>query len=743
MGFWSFLNILKRRWWLILVATAMVTSVVAWRYISMPKEWEGFATVAEYRSLMNNRTVIYPDTYSLQVDLITRLQNIANVIGSYTVILSTWRELRDSGRWRPAELIAQNYPTNERDFAGVLDLIGRLEIKPIPNTEYLSVVIRVQGDEENAPQQAQYAMEVLLRKFEEQYNSLNEQVAKPSRQFIEAQYAQAKRDYERASRNLSEYMDRNPDVIQNETQTGVLLNQISRTETQLYDAEVQQRSVSARLARLEQQFKSGAVGKPQKELSRVVRTNNLRQQLIQQLVQAQSELESQRAQGRGENHPEVLRAMARVDEVQKQLDVQAETILDSQSTGVNNLYDNLLREYLTAITENDAADRRVQLLRTQATQMRSRLNGLPLRQREVETLRLERQLAQDKVTLMQRKMDEATVREQELLGGQFIKRIDNANVRPVDRKVPLRIGLAFALSLILSTGLVLLLSQMDQSVYNPTQAAAQLGMPVVASLPRLRRALVARDHTDQSPLGASYQMLSTSLLGANGRLQGNTVAITGAEPNVGRSTVAYNLAVTLARDGVRVVLIDADMRQPSLHTMLRLENRVGLSEVLRGEVEPEQVVQMTPVEGLVFISAGSAPDNPIRLLHSKRMDDVLERLSQVSDFVVIDTPSGNTFADGSVTAKSAKNVLVVHAAGTPVSDSTREFLQRLEHLGVNLVGAVLNKVRVADSVSYQQYQRNYRNTLALRNGHSAARPALTSGQVETQEPEQTAPRDDQ
>jgi uncharacterized protein involved in exopolysaccharide biosynthesis len=209
MTLWQVVKILKRRWWLIGLVTGVVTGVVFAYYWAQPREFEGFMTVAEFRSIIANRTVIYPDPYTLQVDLITRLQNVANVIGSFTVLYSTWRELKDSGQWEPAEEIKRVYPLNEQDYAGVIDLVNRLEIKPIPNTEYLRVTLRVQGDIDKAPRQAQYAMEVLLRKFQEHYQALNAQTARPSREFVQAQYEEAQREYERASRQLSEYLNQN------------------------------------------------------------------------------------------------------------------------------------------------------------------------------------------------------------------------------------------------------------------------------------------------------------------------------------------------------------------------------------------------------------------------------------------------------------------------------------------------------------------------------------------------------
>jgi len=679
-----------------------------------------------------------------KADLITQLQNIANILGSRTVLMSTWLDLKVSGRWKPADIIRRIYPTNQQDYAGVFDLARRLEIKPVPNTEYLAVSLTVEGDEEEIADQARNAMETLLRKFEAQYKTLTDQGVRPQIQFIESQVKQAKRELDRANTTLADYLERNPNVLQTETNTTITLNAIARAEMNLFEAQVAQRAATAKLAQVQKQLAQGKAGDQMRKANEIVRTNPIRQKILAQLVDAQNTLQSLRAKGYGENWPDVQRAKASVDDLNQQLSKETDTILETVARSTNSVYDALLRDYLTSSAEMDVANQRVGELSRIAQSERSKLNGLPERIKNVEEMRLRKQLAQDQVVLLQKKLDEARLREQEQSGSRFIKRIDDASVQPIDKRMGLKVVLAFMLSLILSTGLVLLLSQLDQGVYTPTQAEGLLGHPVIAALPRMRRTLLPRDRADQTALGASYQMLSTGLLGANGRIKEPSIAITSAEPNVGRSTVALNLAMTLARDGARVVLVDADMRQPSLHQLLRLENRVGLSEILSGDAEAEQVVQMTPVEGLVFISAGAPPENPIRLLRSPRMQELLKKLDAVADFVIIDTPAGITFADGSMTAMAASNTLVVHSAGSPVSNATKEFFKRLEHLGVNIVGVVLNKVRADDNAGFQHFQRAYRSTLALRNGYTSARPALTSGtEVEEQQPEQTSPRDDQ
>uniref|UniRef100_A0A7V4G9A4 non-specific protein-tyrosine kinase n=1 Tax=Desulfobacca acetoxidans TaxID=60893 RepID=A0A7V4G9A4_9BACT len=211
----------------------------------------------------------------------------------------------------------------------------------------------------------------------------------------------------------------------------------------------------------------------------------------------------------------------------------------------------------------------------------------------------------------------------------------------------------------------------------PEEAERLLKLPVFAVIPLMKpNALDKQDGF--TPIGASYQILSTNLWYASRQMQGSAVVIASAEPNVGRSTTAANLAITLARDGARVLLVDGDMRQPTLHTRFGVDNSLGLADVLAGEKSIEDVAVPTMTEGLVLIPAGSSANNPVRLLRSPAMEQFIERTTRLADFVIFDSPAGAIFADSTLIAAHVKNVIIVHAAGQPSRGAEAEFHARLD-----------------------------------------------------------------
>jgi capsular exopolysaccharide synthesis family protein len=182
--------------------------------------------------------------------------------------------------------------------------------------------------------------------------------------------------------------------------------------------------------------------------------------------------------------------------------------------------------------------------------------------------------------------------------------------------------------------------------------------------------------------------------------------ITSAGPKEGKSTTAANLAVAFAQQGQRVVLVDCDLRRPRVHTLFDVSQNPGLTNLLLGDATLDQVVRPTRVPGLSVITSGPLPPNPVELLGSQQMRDVLERIE--SDLVVLDTPPMLVASDAAVLARAADGVLMVVRAGTTQRGALQESAQQLASIGARLVGTVLNDpdAEVAKYASYYQYYFN-------------------------------------
>lgn len=210
---------------------------------------------------------------------------------------------------------------------------------------------------------------------------------------------------------------------------------------------------------------------------------------------------------------------------------------------------------------------------------------------------------------------------------------------------------------------------------------------------QLESALVAlRDPRSQA--AEAYRTLRTNLLFSSLDTPLRTLLITSTAPDEGKSTTVANLAVTMAQSEQQVLLVDCDLRRPSLHTLFGLGNAVGLTSLILDQAGAESAIQRTAVPGLSLLSSGPLPPRPADILGSRRMEALLGTLREQADIVLFDTPPILSVTDAAVLATRVDGVLLVLQAGTTRRDRAREARRLLEKVKANIVGVVLNNAQV-------------------------------------------------
>ena len=206
----------------------------------------------------------------------------------------------------------------------------------------------------------------------------------------------------------------------------------------------------------------------------------------------------------------------------------------------------------------------------------------------------------------------------------------------------------------------------------------------------------------RSPVSEAYRTLRTNLDFSSLDKPIKTMLVTSAGPEEGKSTVLANLAVTTAQTGRKVILVDCDLRRPTLHYLFNLKNDVGLTTMVVDDVAMESPpLQYTGVEGLQLVSSGPLPPNPSELLGSRRMEDIIADLLERADVILFDAPPVVAVTDAAVLATKVDGVLLVINAGGTKRDYAKAAKARLEKVNANLLGAVLNNVRF--DVSLHRY----------------------------------------
>lgn len=197
----------------------------------------------------------------------------------------------------------------------------------------------------------------------------------------------------------------------------------------------------------------------------------------------------------------------------------------------------------------------------------------------------------------------------------------------------------------------------------------------------------------KNPAAEAYRVIRSGIQFAQAGKELQTIALTSCTPNEGKSTTIANLAVVLTQAGKSVLLIDCDMRNPTVHKNFNLSNKVGLSSCISMGTALSDAVQKTSIEGLYALTGGVIPPNPSELLGSEQMKNVLQRAKEQYDYVLIDTPPVMPVTDALIVGRFVDGMILVIASAEVKVEMARDVKNQLVNAGANILGVVLNKVR--------------------------------------------------
>lgn len=388
--------------------------------------------------------------------------------------------------------------------------------------------------------------------------------------------------------------------------------------------------------------------------------------------------------------PEMVQLKARLDEMDAQIRTVATAIRDS-----------IRAEYVVTVNRERSLQSQVEQLKGDMLDLRDRSVQYNILLREVDTSRT----LYD--GLLQR------YKEVGVTGGvtaNNISIIDRGVTPDKPSKSRLFINLALAALFGLGLGVVaaLILEALDETLGSPEDVENKLGLPLLAVIPLLDRGLSPQEALRdlRSNFSEAYYSLRTALQFSTPDGVPGNLLVTSSRPAEGKSTTAFATAINLARLGRKVLLVDGDLRNPSMHRVVGVENDVGMSNLLSGGAELSALVKPTGQDNLDFIACGPLPPNPAELWGGDRLRRVLEEASHLYDHVVIDGPPVLGFADAPLLASAVGGtIFVLEAKGTRRAQA-RGALRRLSIGNSRILGAVLTKFN-NKAVQYGGYDYAY------------------------------------
>jgi capsular exopolysaccharide synthesis family protein len=490
-----------------------------------------------------------------------------------------------------------------------------------------------------------------------------------ARKFLEEQLAELKQRLEDSERNLSSYADNKEIITLSSLQTadGKTVSQktLASANLEALNAELAQATADRILAESVARQRSG---------DRNALDNSTLNNLREERAKAQAEYAKLMVQF----EPEYPAAKA----IESQISALNQSILAEEArsrTGTS-------ARYSEAVEREQKLRRQVNILKRQFSGERRDSIQYNIFQREVDT---NRQLYDG---LLQRYKEIGVAG----VGTNNISVVDRAQPpgRPSSPKLLLNVVLALLAGLGFAAAYVFVMEQIDQTVKDPNDLKSKLGIAPLGSIPDFEREDILLSLTDKKSVSwEAYLSIRTSLSFLTDHGVPRSFLLTSTRPNEGKSTSAFALAAVLASTGKRILLIDGDMRNPSLHQMLGIENRTGLSNNLSGSDDLARLVHKKTTYGFDAMTAGPIPPNAAELLSSSRMQELVTKLGETYDTVIIDAPPVLGLADIPLLADSVEGVIYTIEAGGVKIRGIQSAIQRIRSSRAHIFGGIITKVQ--------------------------------------------------
>jgi len=591
----------------------------------------------------------------------------------------------------------QSSAGSERGDAAPIALKNLRVTRP-PNT-YLMLI----GYRSDDPRLAADAANAIAQSYLEHSYDIRMRSSASLATFMERQLDELKVKMEHSSLALAAF-ERELTVINPEEKTNILGTRLVQLNTEHTSAQAEQLRQQAAWESVEGGSLEAALASPQGEALR---------KLAERLQEAREHF-SDVASYYGSNHPEYRRAKAQLDQVEGAIETTRADISRRVEVGF------------------EESQRREKMAAAAAVEAKVEFDRVNARSFEYQAAKREADADKTLYAELVRKIKEAGINAG--FQNSAIRIADAARpaLKPVSPDIPLNALLALLFSALVAVSAAVVADLLDKTIKDPEQVARTLRTEVVGSLPLMKKVPGGRvlalpaasselglEEHDPSGFRESVRTLRNSILLASLAQRYRSLLVTSAAPGEGKTTTAANLAAAHAEQGRRTLLIDGDLRRPSVHRSFNLPGIVGLANVLRGEFHwRAAVIPLESLPNLHVLPAG-APSRHSADLIGRGLMEMIEEAAADYDLVVVDAPPLLGFAEPLQMATAVDGVLVVARAGRTTRKAVAAVLATLNRVRANIIGLVLNEVHreLSDSYYYYDYYRSYyRDTEHVGNG---------------------------
>ncbi|RJP80383.1 MAG: polysaccharide biosynthesis tyrosine autokinase [Candidatus Zixiibacteriota bacterium] len=712
--------ILRGRWIILLCFLVVLGTTTFFTYRMEPVYQASTSIMIEDKGRLEQSVFGFSNLLASQ----TTIANQVEVIKSRTLAERVIHAL-EASQYRDNLKIMADYDRHDRpvNFNGKVKLLREsITVEPVKETDI--IVLKVTA---NSAFESAYLANEIARQFFGQNLEYSKGEVGEVRRFLESQLDSVRMKLSESEEQLKLYKESHKLVALDE-ETEKLVEQTATFRAHLNEAEAELQENVLALQDLRNKFaesKSTLV----EDVSRI--SSPLITELQTRIAEKQALIANLIAKSSPGYEIVVKDVEREIDEAKKALIEEAHKIANSGISSIDPLKTSqeLFDQILRADINIKSLTARTEALGTVVNSYESQLEALPEKNLELVRLMRDAELNEKIFLMRSEKYEESRIAE----AGK------TANVRIIDPAVPppkpirpnrqLNVFLAIFFGLGLGVAISFAIELLDGSV-RTVEDLEKLKVSVLGAIPTIDPEEIARrmkrhghklspedrarltsklitNFSPKSPVSEAYRSLRTNILFANLDRQAKTLVVSSSATKEGKSTTVANLAITMAQMGSRVLIVDADLRRPTMHTLFKIERQIGLSNALLGNYTLDEVIKPTGIENLDIITAGDIPPNPSELLSSNAMRKTLALLQQRYDMILLDSPPVIAVTDAAVLSTRTDAVLLVVSSGYVTRKEVDRAIQLLGNVRANLIGVLLNGLDVKRIYGSYYYYYHY------------------------------------
>lgn len=619
-------------------------------------------------------------------------------------------------------------PVEEPSLTDIVEeLRNRIVVTPIRDTDMIEIKVSA-----SSPEEAAFITNTLAKSYSERSRLSSQAEVRQVKNFLEEQLQNIEKQLAHSEEELKSFKQ-NQKVVALPNETQELIRKLAEFEGLYNEALTEFNSNKQRLLYVDKQLQDNKQNFDLENISVTPYFEGLKKQIGE--LQGKRALYTANLINQGyyrEDDPQIRKFDDQIGLLNKQLREEIAKFTKIDVLDPVSLSSNLVARKIEIEANLQALQPKLDALKDITSQYSRELESLP--EKSLRLARLERAATVDEkiYLMMQEKYEETRITEVGQLGQVRIIDTAQAPKEPVKPRKKLYLVLGALIGFGLGLGLTFLFEYIDNSVRS-IEDVERIGLTVLGSIPVIKedealkrlkvlpgmngnldtlesKKMAARLITHfapKSPISEAYRTFRTNLQYTKLDRELKAILVTSPGPGEGKSTSVSNLAITMAQMGSKVLLIDSDLRRPVLHTIFKVDRRIGLSNILVGKVSVSEAVQKTEIDNLYVLPCGTLPPNPSELLASSAMTRALEEMKDLFDIILFDSPPIIAVTDAAVLCPRLDGVILVLKSGQTDRDAAFRAYTLLKNVNARLLGSLLNGVQIESMYGSYYYYYHY------------------------------------